>query len=50
MSNKKVSGVRCQVSAQPLAAEAASMIEKETDEHRTSNVQHPTSNECILSV
>jgi hypothetical protein len=29
---------------------AASLIEKETDERRTSNVQHRTSNECILSV
>jgi len=26
----QVSGVRCQVSAQPLAVEAASLIEKET--------------------
>jgi hypothetical protein len=25
-------------------------IEKETDERRTSNVQHRTSNECILSI
>jgi hypothetical protein len=28
----------------------ADQIEKETDEHRTSNVQHRTSNECILSI
>ena len=27
-----------------------SLMGKETDEHRTSNVQHRTSNECILSV
>jgi hypothetical protein len=27
------------VSAQPLAAEAASLIDKETNEHRTLNVQ-----------
>jgi hypothetical protein len=38
-------GFRFQVSAPPLAAEAASLIEEETNEHRTSNVQHRTSNE-----
>ena len=27
-----------------------SLIGKETDEHRTSNVQHRTPNECILSI
>jgi hypothetical protein len=46
----KLPGVSVQVSGQPLVAEAASLIEKETNQHRTSNVQHPTSNECILSV
>jgi hypothetical protein len=40
----EVSGVRCQFSAQPLAAGAASLIKKETNEHRTSNAQHRTSN------
>jgi hypothetical protein len=35
---KKVSGVRCQVSA-PLLAAAANLIEKETNEHRTSNIE-----------
>jgi hypothetical protein len=46
-SGFKVEGIGCKVSAQPLAATqikgvwvAASLIEKETDEHRTSNVQH----------
>ncbi|MGD8717011.1 MAG: hypothetical protein PVG70_20825 [Desulfobacterales bacterium] len=29
-----------QVSAQPLAVGAASLIEKETNEHRTSNIEH----------
>jgi len=28
----------------PLTAEAASLIKKETDERRTSNVERPTSN------
>ena len=42
--------VRFQVSAQPLGKKAAGLIEKETNEHRTLNVQHRTSNECILSV
>ena len=32
------------VSAQPMATEEASLIGKETNEHRTSNVQHRTSN------
>jgi hypothetical protein len=41
---------RFQVSAQPPAKKTAGQIEKETDERRTSNVQHRTSNECILSV
>jgi hypothetical protein len=36
--------------APPLARKAASLIEKETDERPTSNVQHRTSNKCILSV
>jgi hypothetical protein len=45
-----VSGVRFQCSAQALAAAAISLIEKETNEHRTSNVQHRTPNECILSI
>ncbi len=40
----------CQKQAQPLAKKTASLIERETDEHRTSNVQHRTSNECILSI
>jgi hypothetical protein len=35
---------RGQVSALPLAAEVASLIEKETNEHRTSNIERPTSN------
>jgi hypothetical protein len=38
------------VSAQPLARKAICLIEEETDERRTSNVQHPTSNKFILSV
>ena len=38
------------VSAKPLAAEATNLIGKETNEHRTSNVQHRTSNEWILSI
>ena len=42
--------VRFQVSAQPLGKKAAGLIEKETNEHRTLNVQHRTSNECILSI
>jgi hypothetical protein len=50
-SGVSVSGIRrCQVSAQPPAKKTAGLIEKETDERRTSNVQHRTSNECILSV
>ena len=36
--------------AAPPAKKSVGLIEKETDEHRTSNVQHRTSNECILSV
>jgi len=39
-----------QVAAYPLAKKTAGLIEKETDERRTSNIQHRTSNECILSV
>jgi hypothetical protein len=37
------------VSATVLAAVGNRLIEKETDEHRTSNVQHRTSNEYILT-
>jgi hypothetical protein len=37
-------------SAAPPAKKTAGLIEKETDEHRTSNIQHRTSNECILSI
>jgi hypothetical protein len=33
-----------------MAKKTVSQIEKETDERRTLNVQHRTSNECILSV
>jgi hypothetical protein len=33
-------GFRYHVSAWPLAAEEVSLIEKEINEHRTSNVQH----------
>jgi hypothetical protein len=36
----QVSGSKVLGSTQPLAAAAASLIEKETNEHRTSNVQH----------
>jgi hypothetical protein len=39
------SEVGSQKSALPLAAGAASLIEKETREHRTSNVQHRILNE-----
>jgi hypothetical protein len=39
-----VSGVGCQVSALLLITEACSLIEKETDERRTSNIERPTSN------
>jgi hypothetical protein len=49
----RVQATRFQVSAQPRppAAETASLIGKETEnEHRTSNVQHRTPNQCILSV
>jgi len=35
-----MSDVRCQMSAQPPAKRTAGLIEKETDERRTSNVQH----------
>jgi hypothetical protein len=35
----KVSGVGCQVSALPLANEAAGLIEEKTDERPTSNVE-----------
>jgi hypothetical protein len=45
-----VSGVSVQVSAQPPAKKKAGQIEKETNELPTSNFQHRTSNECILSV
>ena len=38
------------IRATPLAWKTASLIKKETNEHRTSNVQHRTSNECSLSV
>jgi hypothetical protein len=37
-------------SAPPPVTEAASLIAKKINEHRTSNVQHRTSNECILSI
>ena len=57
-SGPGVSGVRCQdgwrfqasVFSPAARRNAASLIEKETDERRSSNVQHRTSNECILSV
>jgi hypothetical protein len=44
--------MRFEVSGVSPAAgqKTACLIEKETDERRTSNVQHRTSNECILSV
>jgi hypothetical protein len=35
----QVSGVRCQVSAQPLAKKTASLIEKETLKKRISNIE-----------
>ena len=38
------------IQAAPLAKKTASLIGRETDERRASNVQHRTSNECILSV
>jgi hypothetical protein len=41
---------RCQVSAQPLTKKTASLIETETDERSTSNVQLRTLNKRILSV
>jgi hypothetical protein len=34
----------------PALGGPASLIGKETDERRTLNVQHRTSNECILSI
>jgi hypothetical protein len=40
----QVSGVRFQVSAQPPAKTTAGLIEKETYERRTSNIERPTSN------
>jgi len=45
-----LSGVGFQVSAPPPVKNAASLIAKETNEHRTSNVQHRTSNNefCLL--
>jgi aspartyl/asparaginyl beta-hydroxylase (cupin superfamily) len=43
-------GVRCQCSAQPLAKKPANLIEKETDELQTSNVQHRRTKEEILSI
>jgi hypothetical protein len=43
------SGFWVKGSAQPPAKKTAGQIEKETDEHRTSNVQHRTSNSGSLS-
>jgi len=45
---QQCSGVRCQPGRWP--EKTARLIGKETDERRTSNVQHRTSNKCILSV
>ncbi len=39
-----VSGFRCQVSARLLVAEWTSLIEKDSNERTTSNVQHRTLN------
>jgi hypothetical protein len=43
LTGEVISGIRCQVSAQPLAKQTTGQIEKETD-------KHPTSNKGILSI
>ncbi len=43
-------GSRVEESAPPLAAEASSQIEKETNEHRTSNIERPTSNNVFCQL
>jgi hypothetical protein len=44
VSGGQMTDIRFQVEAHPQAAEAASLIKNETNEHRTLNVQRPTSN------
>ena len=47
-SSVQVSGVGCQVSAQPLAKKTASLIEKETLQDEVSyEVQQPNSTRCV---